>query len=98
MSDIYVVIEKFFFYYEYYISMYDFKGGEDNKCCLIGYYEIVSWKNFLYGVVNCGVSVRIFCQCVEDGYGYLEDRRLVFNCDFYRVIEVIVKIIILGYD
>lgn len=57
---IYEVIEKLFLYYDYYISMYDLKGGEDNKRRLIGRYEIVSIDYFFYGVVNRGVSVRIF--------------------------------------
>lgn len=57
---IYEVIEKLLSRYDYYIRMYDFNEGEDNKRRLIGLYEILLIENFFYGVVNRGVSVRIF--------------------------------------
>ena len=94
---IYAAIEKLSSYHEYHISMYDPKGGEDNKRRLTGHHETASWKNFSHGVANRGASVRIPRQCAEDGYGYLEDRRPASNCDPYRVTEAIVKTTIMGH-
>lgn len=59
MKYIYEVIERLLNRYDFYIRMYDFNEGEDNKWCLIGYYEILFIEKFFYGVVNRGVSVRI---------------------------------------
>lgn len=95
---IYAAIEKLSSYHDYHISMYDPKGGEDNKRRLTGHHETASWKNFSHGVANRGASVRIPRQCAEDGYGYLEDRRPASNCDPYRVTEAIVKTTIIGHD
>lgn len=55
------VIEKFFKCYDKYIKVYDFKEGEDNKWRLMGFYEILIINDFFVGVVNCGVSICIFC-------------------------------------
>lgn len=54
------VIEKFFKYYVRYIKVYDFKEGKDNERRLIGFYEILSIYDFFVGIVNRGVSIRIF--------------------------------------
>lgn len=47
--------------YDKYIKVYDFKEGEDNKWRLMGFYEILIINDFFVGVVNCGVSICIFC-------------------------------------
>lgn len=54
------VIEKFFKYYVRYIKVYDFKEGKDNERRLTGFYEILSIYDFFVGIVNRGVSIRIF--------------------------------------
>lgn len=59
MKYIYEVIERLLNRYDFYIRMYDFNEGEDNKRRLIGYYEILFIEKFFYGVVNRSVSVRI---------------------------------------
>lgn len=94
---IYEAIEKLSLHHDYHISMYDPKGGEDNKRRLTGRHETASIDYFSHGVANRGASVRIPRQCAEDGYGYLEDRRPASNCDPYRVTEAIVQTTILGH-
>ena len=37
----------------------------------------------------------LFLQVNDDGKGYLEDRRPSSNCDPYRVIEALVRTIVL---
>lgn len=97
ISAIYEAIEKLSLLHDYHISMYDPKGGEDNKRRLTGRHETASIEHFSHGVANRGASVRIPRQCAEDGYGYLEDRRPASNCDPYRVTEAIVRTTILGH-
>ncbi|CAH3133245.1 unnamed protein product [Pocillopora meandrina] len=94
---IYEAIEKLSLHHDYHISMYDPKGGEDNKRRLTGRHETASIDYFSHGVANRGASVRIPRQCAEDGYGYLEDRRPASNCDPYRVTEAIVQTTLLGH-
>lgn len=93
---IYDAIERLSTRHSYHISMYDPKGGEDNKRRLTGRHETASIHNFSHGVANRGASVRIPRQCAEDGMGYLEDRRPASNCDPYRVTEAIVRTTILN--
>lgn len=93
---IYDAIEKLSSRHNYHISMYDPKGGEDNKRRLTGRHETASIDRFSHGVANRGASVRIPRQCAEDGMGYLEDRRPASNCDPYRVTEAIVRTTIMN--
>lgn len=98
ITKIYDAIEKLSSYHDYHISMYDPKGGEDNKRRLTGRHETASINYFSHGVANRGASVRIPRQCAEDGMGYLEDRRPASNCDPYRVTEAIVQTTILCHE
>ena len=52
--------------------------------------------DFSAGVANRGASIRIPRPVMEDGKGYLEDRRPASNCDPYRVTEIIVRTTVLG--
>lgn len=96
IKQIYEAIEKLSSRHNYHISMYDPKGGEDNKRRLTGRHETASIHSFSHGVANRGASVRIPRQCAEDGSGYLEDRRPASNCDPYRVTEAIIRTTIMG--
>ncbi|XP_015747763.1 PREDICTED: glutamine synthetase-like [Acropora digitifera] len=96
IQHIYSAIEKLSTRHSFHISMYDPKGGEDNKRRLTGHHETASIHKFSHGVANRGASVRIPRQCAEDGKGYLEDRRPASNCDPYRVTEAIVRTTILN--
>ena len=96
IQHIYSAIEKLSTRHSFHISMYDPKGGEDNKRRLTGHHETASIHKFSHGVANRGASVRIPRQCAEDGKGYLEDRRPASNCDPYRVTEAIVRTTVLN--
>ena len=75
---------------------YDPKGGKDNERRLTGEHETSSMTDFSAGVANRGASIRIPRPVMEDGKGYLEDRRPASNCDPYRVTEIIVRTTVLG--
>ncbi|KAF7257018.1 hypothetical protein EG68_05577 [Paragonimus skrjabini miyazakii] len=77
------------------ISVYDPKGGEDNKRRLTGMHETCSIHGFSSGVANRGSSIRIPRQVAEDGCGYLEDRRPSSNCDPYIVTRILVETVCL---
>ena len=84
-------IEKLSKRHKEHIINYDPSGGEDNKRRLTGLHETASFDTFSSGVANRGASIRIPRQVMEEGYGYLEDRRPSSNCDPYTVTEMIVR-------
>lgn len=65
--------------------------GSDNDKRMTGIHETSSYDNFSYGEGNRGCSIRIPLQVVEQGYGYLEDRRPASNCDPYLVTEILMR-------
>uniref|UniRef100_A0A8C5A3G5 Glutamine synthetase n=1 Tax=Gadus morhua TaxID=8049 RepID=A0A8C5A3G5_GADMO len=84
-------IEKLSHRHQEHISVYDPRGGEDNKRRLTGLHETANIKDFSHGVANRGASIRIPRQVGQDGRGYFEDRRPAANCDPYSVAEAIVR-------
>jgi glutamine synthetase len=60
---------------------------------LTGDHETCSYKEFRYGVSDRGASLRIPWQVVDDGKGYVEDRRPNANCDPYLVTEFLTRVI-----
>ncbi|XP_014674616.1 PREDICTED: glutamine synthetase 2 cytoplasmic-like [Priapulus caudatus] len=89
-------IEKLSHHHVRHIKAYDPKEGKDNERRLTGAHETSSIHDFSAGVANRGCSIRIPRNVVEDGCGYLEDRRPSSNCDPYSVTEVIVRTTILN--
>ncbi|XP_014680904.1 PREDICTED: glutamine synthetase-like [Priapulus caudatus] len=90
-----VAIEKLSHHHVRHIKAYDPKEGKDNERRLTGAHETSSIHDFSAGVANRGCSIRIPRNVVEDGCGYLEDRRPSSNCDPYAVTEVIVRTTVL---
>ena len=71
--------------HELHIANYGF-GIEER---LTGLHETCSYKEFRYGVMDRGASVRIPWQVKRDGKGYIEDRRPNANMDPYLVTRLI---------
>jgi len=88
-------IERMSLKHELHITRYDPKGGLDNARRLTGHHETSSIHDFSAGVANRGASIRIPRQVVEDGCGYLEDRRPSSNADPYDVTAIICQTTIL---
>ena len=58
---------------------------------LTGQHETMSYKEYRYGVMDRGASVRIPWQVKRDGKGYIEDRRPNANMDPYVVTRLILE-------
>jgi len=65
--------------------------GEDNKYRLTGIHETSSYNTFSWGYSDRGKSIRIPLGVVNDGFGYLEDRRPAANLNPYRVTWAIME-------
>jgi glutamine synthetase len=65
--------------------------GADNNQRLTGLHETCSIKDFRYGVSDRGASIRIPLPTVQNGKGYLEDRRPAANMDPYEVCAILLK-------
>lgn len=72
--------------------------GLDNEQRMSGLHETSSMDKFTWAVSNRGCSVRIPLNVVNDGCGYLEDRRPGSNADPYLVCEKICSTICLDLD
>jgi len=77
------------------IRRYDPNGGEDNKFRLTGMHEAPALEDFSWGIGNRGCSVRVHRKVMDQGFGYLEDRRPSSNCDPYSVSDMLVRTILL---
>ena len=68
--------------------------GEGNNERLVGAYETSSFDKFSYGIADRSASVRIPNSTVDNEWrGYLEDRRPSSNCDPYRVVNQLIKVV-----
>jgi glutamine synthetase len=65
--------------------------GANNTERLTGRHETCSIDQFRYGVSDRGASIRIPLATMQQGFGYLEDRRPAANMDPYRVCRVILE-------
>lgn len=72
--------------------------GSDNDKRMTGIHETSSHDNFSFGEGNRECSIRIPLPVVQNGYGYLEDRRPASNCDPYLVTEIIIRNACKGLD
>jgi len=70
--------------------------GKYNEERMSGLHETSSMDKFSWAVSNRGCSVRIPLNVVNDGCGYLEDRRPGSNVDPYQVCEKICSTICLN--
>ncbi|MCL5435956.1 MAG: glutamine synthetase beta-grasp domain-containing protein [Patescibacteria group bacterium] len=59
--------------------------GADNDKRLTGKHETCSIRDFRYGVLDRGASIRIPLDTDKRGHGHLEDRRPAANMDPYQV-------------
>lgn len=59
--------------------------GVDNDKRLTGLHETSNINEFSYGIGTRNTSIRIPNNCVNDGCGYIEDRRPAANMDPYIV-------------
>jgi len=67
--------------------------GAHNKERLTGLHETCSIDEYRYGISDRGASVRIPMVSVNEGKGYLEDRRPAANMDPYVVCAMMIKTI-----
>lgn len=65
--------------------------GDGVERRLTGLHETARYDQFSYGERDRGASVRIPWQVVQDGKGYIEDRRPNANMDPYVVTRLIVE-------
>jgi glutamine synthetase len=65
--------------------------GKDNTLRLTGRHETCSINQFRWGVSDRGASIRIPTTAVENGKGYLEDRRPAANMDPYEVSNILME-------
>lgn len=73
--------------------------GKFNNERMSGHHETSTMDKFTWAISNRGCSVRIPINVVNDGCGYLEDRRPGSNIDPYQVCEKICSTICLNkYD
>ncbi len=75
--------------HEEHIAVY----GAHNDERLTGLHETCSIHEFRYGISDRGASVRIPMATVNDGKGYLEDRRPAANMDPYKVCAIMIETI-----
>ena len=73
--------------HEKHIAVY----GAHNEERLTGLHETCSIHEFRYGVSDRGASVRIPMATVNEGKGYLEDRRPAGNMDPYKVCAALIE-------
>lgn len=81
------ICEKLKCYHKQHIAIY----GEDNEKRLTGQHETCDINTFRYGKSDRGASVRIPMAMINDGCGYLEDRRPAANMDPYKVCTAILE-------
>ncbi|MBI5466491.1 MAG: glutamine synthetase beta-grasp domain-containing protein [Candidatus Kerfeldbacteria bacterium] len=65
--------------------------GADNDQRLTGKHETCSINDFRYGVSDRGASIRIPMATVNNGRGYLEDRRPAANLDPYQICTALLE-------
>lgn len=65
--------------------------GVGNEERLTGLHETCHITQFRYGAFDRGASIRIPLYTVQNGHGYLEDRRPAANCDPYLVCGAILE-------
>lgn len=65
--------------------------GYGNERRLTGQHETAPYEKFSMGVANRGVSIRIPNNTKQNGYGYIEDRRVASNCCPYTVTNRILR-------
>lgn len=96
VSEIQKAVRKLSKQHARHIRAYDPKGGKDNERRLTGTRETSHISDFTSGTSFHNTSVRIPCKVMVDGCGYLEDRRPASNCDPYRVMEMMIRTVLLG--
>lgn len=74
-------------YHKQHIDVY----GAGNEERLTGLHETCDINTFRYGVSDRGASIRIPMASVDNGAGYLEDRRPAANCDPYLVATALIE-------
>tara|TARA_B100000029_G_scaffold395556_1_gene393388 strand:- start:5364 stop:6431 length:1068 start_codon:yes stop_codon:yes gene_type:complete len=67
--------------------------GAYNEDRLTGLHETCSINEFRWGASDRGASIRIPMGTVNDGCGYLEDRRPAANMDPYQVCRLLIETI-----
>jgi len=85
LTDIKVAIKKLEVNHMTHMSFY----GTDNELRMTGECETAEYHKFTWANRNRGTSIRIPSQVVDDGKGYLEDRRPASNADPYTVAGLI---------
>lgn len=71
--------------------------GHGNEDRLTGLHETCNINEFRYGVSDRGASIRIPIFTVQNGAGYLEDRRPAANCDPYLVCSALLQTVCGGW-
>lgn len=69
--------------------------GDGNERRLTDKHETADINKFSWGVGNRGASIRIGNQTSQDGKGYFEDRRPASSADPYRIINIMLKTVVL---
>jgi glutamine synthetase len=59
-------------------------SGKDNEMRMSGDCETSDWDVFTSGVGDRTASIRIPIACMNEGKGYIEDRRPASNIDYYK--------------
>jgi glutamine synthetase len=72
--------------------------GEFNELRMTGRYETASFDRFSYDIANRGCSVRISNSVLNNGGGYIEDRRPASNADPYRIYSILTNVYQLAID
>lgn len=67
--------------------------GVHNELRLTSLHETCSIREFRYGASDRSASIRIPLPTVNQGKGYLEDRRPAANMDPYEVCAIMIKTI-----
>lgn len=89
IDHIYLACKKLVNSHDTHIKVY----GKYNEKRLTGKHETASIDKCTYGKSDRGASIRIPINVVQEGKGYLEDRRPASNADPYEVSYQIVKTI-----
>ena len=92
IEEIKIACEKLARTHLYRMEVYD----KFNEQRMSGIHETLSMDKFTWAISNRRCSVRIPLNVVNDGYGYLEDRRPRTNADPYIVCEKICSTICLN--
>jgi len=72
--------------------------GNENHERLTGDHETCNIEEFSYGISDRGASIRIPPSMVENGKGYLEDRRPAANINPYTVCKVLLESVCGSYE